>query len=73
MSTSLTSESVARALTRAVSDAWGSTLLGTPVSVEAGAAASGDGWAISVPVAGAATGTFLVWFERSSATAGRRT
>jgi flagellar motor switch protein FliN/FliY len=68
MSTPLTSDALQRAAIRELPGACGAVLGGT-ASVTDAPGAPGDGWIVTVPLSGAATGHLMVWIDGVSATA----
>jgi len=68
MSMPLTEEALVRAIVRAMPGACADALGGT-ASVTEAPAASGEGWTVTVPFAGAAAGRIVVWTDTASASA----
>lgn len=68
MSMPLTRDALLRALLREMPTACAAVLGGTTSTGEA-PATSGDGWIVTVPFSGAATGRIVVWSDTASVTA----
>jgi flagellar motor switch protein FliN/FliY len=58
-------ETVMRALADELTSGW-SARLGGVLTLSAGGSPAGQGWMVTVPASGAATGRLIVWFERES-------
>lgn len=71
MSTTLTHDGLSRALAREMANAC-AEMLGGAASLAPGQPTAGEGWTVSVPFSGAATGRMEVWIEAASAAASVR-
>jgi flagellar motor switch protein FliN/FliY len=69
MPTPVTLDTITRHLLEAFARVWGARLGGTAAMAPSTDQQQGDGWIVTVPVSGAATGRIIVWVDRVAAAA----